>query len=350
MPNDVAWEYAATVYQPYQEFVAPKSLQMTKAELRDHVAMINQQRDKHTDAIIDKALFETEQHKDTPLREYYQTTGKRFWCLSPRALSVIKLPKMDDDTCDTRASDQVFKTIADVLLLKRSAHTPLQTPDNKVHYPRDRMPGLLVHVDKLGYANREIASIVATTVTELHRSLHNIKNNNDAAELVVSPDIQNAGSEPGPGTTGSIDFTIFRALWMVSFDYASYRLLQQEDRMTLTGEEILVDGIAKAVRLGQVEGRQELKKKAGAGAGGTLINLGAAHAEYLRDNVDGGLAYLFAMLCRDKAVPIPRGRTEMAHFVMYDSPVLHRMAQLVHENWKKRERTLIVVNSPWLQQ
>ncbi len=210
------------------------------------------------------------------------------------------------------------------------------------------MPGLSVHVDKLGYANRTIAYTVATTVTELHRSLHNIKNNSDAAEVVVSPDTQDAGSESGPETTGAINFTIFRALWLVSFDYASYRLLQRDAWTTLTREEILADGIDKAVRLGQVEGRQELKRKARVGAGGTP-NLGAAHTEYLRNNgVDGGLEYLFAMLCPAK-VAIPRGRAEMAHFVMYDSPVLHRMVQLVHENWKKGERTLIVVNNPWLQ-
>ncbi len=98
--------------------MAPKSRRMTKLELRDNEDMVAKQRDQDTDALIDKALFESEQHKDLPLREYYQATGKRFWCLSPRALSVIKLHKMDGGTCDIEASDQVFKTIADVLLLK----------------------------------------------------------------------------------------------------------------------------------------------------------------------------------------------------------------------------------------
>ena len=350
VPNDVDWEYAGAIYQPYQEFVAPKSLPMTTTEQDEHLAMVARRRDKATDDLIDKAIFECPKHQDKQLREYYQKTGKRFWCLSPRGVSVIKLGKMEDETCDIARSDPVFKTLADVLLYKRTAQTPLRTPDGTVHYPRDRMPGLLVHVDKLGYANRAIASTVAATVTELLRSLYTIKNNNDAAEVVVSPDTQNAEGESGPQTTGAINFTIIRALWMVSFDYASYRLLQREDRTTISREDVLVDGIAKAVRLGHVEERQELKKKAGAGADGGP-NLGAAHTEYLRDHdVDGGLAYLFAVLCRDEAVAVPSGRSDMAHFVMFDSPVLHRMVQLVHDNHKNGERTLIVVNNPWMQQ
>ncbi len=350
VPNDVDWEYAGEIYQPYQEFVAPMSLPMTEDELKKHKDMVGARRDKATDDLIDKAIFECPNHQDKPLLEYYQQTGKRFWRLSPRGISVIKLGKMEDESCDVARSDPIFKTIANVLLYKRSAQTPLRTPDDKVHYPRDRMPGLLVHVDKLGYANRAVASTVAATVTELQRSLYTIKNTNDSAEAVVYPDTQGADGESGSQTTGAINFTILRALWMVSFDYASYRLLQREDRTTLSRQDALVDGIAKAVRLGHVEERQELKKNAGAGADGAP-NLGAAHTEYLHEkDVDGGLSYLFAVLCRDEAVAIPSCRSDMAHYVMYDSLVLHRMVQLVHENKKNGERTLIVVNNPWMQQ
>jgi hypothetical protein len=40
---------------------------------------------------------------------------------------------------------------------------------------------------------------------------------------------------------------------MVGFNFGSYRLLQREDRTTLTREDLLIQGISQAIRLGQVD-------------------------------------------------------------------------------------------------
>ncbi|KAK4031650.1 hypothetical protein C8A01DRAFT_41901 [Parachaetomium inaequale] len=65
--------------------------------------------------------------------------------------------------------------------------------------------------------------------------------------------------------------------------------------------------------------------------------------------MDGGLSYTFSMLFQDPAVKIPSDRNGMAHFIMYDPPLLHRMVQHVHNSRLDGERTMAVVNSPWMQ-
>ncbi len=81
------------------------------------------------------------------------------------------------------------------------------------------MPALQERVEELAHANPTIATTVSTAVTELHRSLYTIRNRDDSAEVIVGPHILE--NQAGEGVTGAINFTIFRTLWMISFDYVS---------------------------------------------------------------------------------------------------------------------------------
>ncbi|GAB1316811.1 hypothetical protein MFIFM68171_07021 [Madurella fahalii] len=340
----VEWAYAAEIYQPYGKFVPPKSFIMSRTEIRELQSKVQAERDAEKDSAIDSAVFENEKYSDKRLRDYYERTGKRFWCLSPRGVSVVKLHEAESHA-PTENSDLVYKAIMDCLLLRRSPQTPLETPDGTMHYPREHMPGLRVRVEELGYADKTAATIVATVTTELLRSLYTIRNTNDSNEVIVNPEMGDGGEQSEDG--GNINMTIVRALWMVAMDLKSYRVMQLDDRTSLTREDVLIQGISQAVKLGSVSEREEFKARATSDG---EPHLGAQHTEYLRDrDIDGGLSYLFAMLCQDNSVTVPSDRNGMAHFVMYESPVLHRVATLVHQNKKEGERTLVVVNNPWMQ-
>jgi hypothetical protein len=345
LPNDIYWGYAADIYQPYGHFMMPKSVSSTEADEKAYRKRVEANRVLDDDTRIDKTIFGDPRYAHLDLRKYYEETGKRFWCLSSRAVSVVRLGRMEDAKMDVADSDAVYKAIMDCLLIKRSSQTPLATPDGVTHYPRDRMPGLIVRVEELGYADPTVAATVCATVTELLRSLYTIRAANDSAEILLNP----AGTgEDGGDSDGAINMTILRALWMVSFHFASYRLMQQEDRTTLTRDEVLVEDIAQAMRMGKSTERKAFKDKAAAGG---APSLGAEHTNLLREqDVDGGLSYLFAMLCQDERVTIPSDRAGMGHFVMYESPILHRVVQHALKNKLDGERTLIVTNNPWMQQ
>ncbi|GAB1309796.1 hypothetical protein MFIFM68171_00006 [Madurella fahalii] len=317
----VEWAYAAEIYQPYGKFVPPKSFIMSRTEIRELQSKVQAERDAEKDSAIDSAVFENEKYSDKRLRDYYERTGKRE--LRPGLQGHHGLsppPPLPSD--------------------------PLETPDGTMHYPREHMPGLRVRVEELGYADKTAATIVATVTTELLRSLYTIRNTNDSNEVIVNPEMGDGGEQSEDG--GNINMTIVRALWMVAMDLKSYRVMQLDDRTSLTREDVLIQGISQAVKLGSVSEREEFKARATSDG---EPHLGAQHTEYLRDrDIDGGLSYLFAMLCQDNSVTVPSDRNGMAHFVMYESPVLHRVATLVHQNKKEGERTLVVVNNPWMQQ
>jgi hypothetical protein len=71
------------------------------------------------------------------------------------------------------------------------------------------MPGLIVCVEELGYADPTVAATVCATVTELLRSLYTIRAANDSAEVLLNP----AGKgEDGSDSDGAINMTILHAL------------------------------------------------------------------------------------------------------------------------------------------
>lgn len=142
----ISRDYAAGIYQPFGKVVLPQSFPMTAAEATAYRVKVEEKRFPEDGAVIDKALFEREGHAHLPLRDYYETTGKRFWCLSPRGVSVFKLDDMKNNDTDISDSDLIYKTIMDCLLIKRSAQTPIKAPDGKVYYPRGQKPGLRVRV------------------------------------------------------------------------------------------------------------------------------------------------------------------------------------------------------------
>lgn len=324
---------------------------MSRRDFKAWTTRVKTCRRSETDETVDEALFETDEELGKTLLAYYNATGKRFWCLSPRSLSVVKLA----DTAGQKStddSDSVYRAVMDCLLLKRSAQTPIETPDGQTRYPRDKMPGLTVRVVELGYADPNVATAVSTTVTELLRSLYTIRAANDSAEVIANPEMGDGGESNNAQSSdsdGAINMTILRGLWMVSMDYKSYQLMQHDDRTTMTREDLLINGIVSAVKSGTIDERQSFKDKAAGGTG--TPNLGAEHAEYLRNrDMDGGLSYLFAMLAQDPSVAIPSDRNGMAHFVMYDSPVLHYTVERVHKHRLDGHRTLIAVLNPWFQQ
>jgi hypothetical protein len=111
------------------------------------------------------------------------------------------------------------------------------------------MPGLRVRVEELGYVDKTVASTVAATVTELLWSLSTIRDNDDSAEVIANPEMAEAPSSETGGPDGAINMTILRVLWMISFRFASYRLIQQEDRTTLSREDTLIPNIIRAITI-----------------------------------------------------------------------------------------------------
>lgn len=209
------------------------------------------------------------------------------------------------------------------------------------------MPGLTVRTVELGYADPVIAATVSTTVTELLHSLSTIRSVTVGREVMSNPEMEDMEeSSPSDGDS-AINMAIIRGLWMVSMDYKSYQLMQRDDRTTLTREDLLIDGIVSAVKSGRVDERQDFKTK----VSGNTPNFGAEYVEYLRNrDLDGGLAYIFAMLVTDNSVAIPSDRNGMAHFVMYDSLVLYYIVRAVYKNRGEGHRTLLAVANPWFQQ
>ncbi|GAB1315315.1 hypothetical protein MFIFM68171_05525 [Madurella fahalii] len=220
--------------------------------------------------------------------------------------NIVKLYKAESHT-PIENSDLVYKAIIDYLLLRHSPQTPLETPDGTIHYPREHIPGLRIRIEELGYTDKTAATIIATVTTKLLRSLYTIRNTNNSNEVI-----------------------------------------QLDDRTSLTREDVLIQGISQAVKLGSVSKREEFKARATSDG---EPHLGAQYTEYLQDrDIDSGLSYLFAILCQDNSVTVSSDRNGIAHFVIYESPVLYRVATLVHQNKKEGERTLVVVNNPWIQQ
>lgn len=98
----------------------PQTIYMTRAEYAAWNEKITSSRKPDVDEAIDKALFDEENPLSESLFRYYRSTGKRFWCLCPRSVSVVKLADAGS-IGETSDSDIVYKAVIDCLLLKRSA-------------------------------------------------------------------------------------------------------------------------------------------------------------------------------------------------------------------------------------
>ncbi|GAB1319820.1 hypothetical protein MFIFM68171_10030 [Madurella fahalii] len=186
------WAYTAEIYQPYSKFVPPKSFIMSCTEIRELQSKVQAECDAEKDSAIDSAVFENEKYSDKRLRDYYERTGKRFWCLSLCGISIVKLYEAES-YAPIENSDLVYKAIMDCLLLRRSPQTPLETPDGTIHYLKEYMPGLRVRVEELGYADKTAATIIATVTTKLLCSLYTICNTNDSNEVIVNPEMGDGG-------------------------------------------------------------------------------------------------------------------------------------------------------------
>jgi hypothetical protein len=349
MPPDVPCDYLITNYRPFGEFVAVQSRAISAEEVEASRARWLASRVSSYDEELDKAIFGdpiTEQGQR--LLDYYRSTGRRPWCLNPRSLSVIKqAPVKGGSTTNTSLSDETYMTVMDCLLLKRDAQTPLLCPDGQTRYPMKVMPGLTVGMRILGHADPVKATKISQLVTGLLKKLHT-KSKSDSVEILANPESGEAEDYGDTKAAGRINMAVLRALWLLAIDYKSYRILSSDDFLTLSSEDVAARSLADAVKTS----RQAAKgiDKDSSGSKGMPV-LGAQQTEYLRLNdVDGGLALLFAATCEDKAVSIPSNRCDMARYVMYDSPVLNEMVKIVFENKRKGHRTLIAVDNPWIQQ
>ena len=83
----------------------------------------------------------------------------------------------------------------------------------------------------------------------------------------------------------------------------------------------------------------------------TRTLVGVKMVEWLLTNtMDGGLGWVFDHCCTDKAVLPPVDRLSMLYFTCAYSPVLSRCLELCMENRNRGKRTLVLCESPWVQQ
>ena len=73
----------------------------------------------------------------------------------------------------------------------------------------------------------------------------------------------------------------------------------------------------------------------------------AEHAHAVQTDIDGGLSYMFDILCRDYLYLPPSRRGEMLYYTLGKSPVLLRTIELCKEWVGDSHRVLTLTASPW---
>ncbi len=279
------------------------------------------------------------------LRDVYER-GFRWWLLNPQMHSLLR----DGPTGDVASMQSVFTSTA-CFTIRRGMDTRLVLPDGTSVFPREGLMPHRVITEELSFGKRY--KEVTDTLQGLLENLTTVdQEDTDDNHMPASDDAAHAERE----VDAVLNMSVFRAMWLLSQDYNSFRMLEHDDD-PLRGMSAaeLQDAIAQAGRRLQtlnLASRKGIKKATEKDkAAGKVVSLGTDHVERLiADCDDGGLSWMYSVLSTDDNSIAPTGRCEMVHWITAESPMLTRCLEIALANKERGRRTLFMVNSPWMQQ
>lgn len=147
--------------------------------------------------------------------------------------------------------------------------------------------------------------------------------------------------------------TCLRTLQFLAQDYRSYQMIKAQDITDEMDDDIFTNvkvqkylaGAGK--RLHTLHARTATKIEV---TGDAETRLGVKVVdELIHQSADGGMAWVQATVENDMCRMPNIDRTGAIHFALSKSPMFAYVVSRVQEIRKQGKRTLIVVNSPWIQ-
>ncbi|KAK5651796.1 hypothetical protein OQA88_11663 [Cercophora sp. LCS_1] len=358
VPDGTSWHWLSTIWQPFtglgddsaQEI--PPLPYLAKGSKSDLGAVqpptdpnLSQDNLKELLGAVFASFNDAERRRE--MIDYTVKTGKRWWCLSPWAVALVRSDGVELGR-ERKESDAVFRAIMHCLVRRRGSTTPVTAPDGKVYFPCAKQSTCRVSTETMRYSEprrQEVIKLVEKLVQVVPVSAGN------------EPDNNSVPSRNRESTTATqrraIDMAVVRLLMMASADFKSLRLAVAEDPVSASRSSELIRTLRGLLSHGEMRNLQKTVEIEFDGVEPQGARLGTTQVENLiRQDVDGGLSYYYVNTVEDpNCVFAPSAdRAAMTAYAMSDAPILQRAVHHVVKNKKEGERTLVVCYSQYMQQ
>ncbi|KAL7813893.1 hypothetical protein V8C44DRAFT_363803 [Trichoderma aethiopicum] len=264
----------------------------------------------------------------TQMQDFYRRTGVKVWQINPSLLARAGHQAEWSSSFGQKVVSVVLKTVS----LRRTPRSRLILPDGQVSFPAADLLPMTIITEELRFdpARRDLVqehgrNIATRTFT--------------AAPSVPLQNLTPSQSIPANGpSVGWLNFKAYREGVLVAYDWRNAKILGSDMKHIFDGP---FDAVAKA--LGAMN-RRPTKK--------SMPTIGADHVQkLLQHDRNAGLDYFFTRTCGDPDVLTLTERASWLHWLAATSPILARTLELCHRYvHEKKERVLIYVDTPWIQQ
>lgn len=268
------------------------------------------------DGTATKGIFTPEFKEQNPsegwdqMQSSYRQTGVKIWQLCPPIVEAAGQRASWSSSFGQNVVSAIFR----ILSLCRSLHSRLLLPDGTVSYPGADLLPMTIATEELNYDKENQTRIKEHGRESARKSFATVR----SGDFMLSQ-----GTLTRARKSGVIAFSPYREGILVAHDWRNH--------------EIIISNMGEAKKL--------CKKD-------KVPILGVEHIErLLSTDRNAGLGYLFAQTRLDPNVNSLSDRSGWLHWLCASSPILSRSLELAHRYiHEQKERLVIYVDTPWIQQ
>lgn len=288
------------------------------------------------DGTTTKGIFAPEFKEQNPaegwdqMQSFYRQTGVKIWQLCPPIVEAAG----QHSSWSSSFGQNVVSVILRVLSLCRSLHSRLLLPDGSVSYPGADLLPMTIVTEELNYGQEYQHDIKEHGRTSASNLFAAVRSRNFALSKSTLTRTRKSGL---------ISFSAYREGILVAHDWRNHIIYGKLGK-TIDIGSYTIEKTHKTF-LDALKTSKEDKEPV----------VGIKQIEgLLRYSNNDGLDYFFARTSLDSDISSPSDRSGWLHWLCATSPILGRSLELAHRSFflihEQKERLIIYVNTPWIQQ
>ncbi|KAG8161683.1 hypothetical protein KVR01_008670 [Diaporthe batatas] len=286
------------------------------------------------------------------LTQAFTVNKWKWWYISP--IDQLDNTKEDEST----RGREVVKGMLKCIYMRRGMDTILQLPDHSdgspwYVSPRDGIPPHHIETHALSYAALKpmVDKFMNDHFQDLAVSSGAAGPQSMAVTLSHGAQVQaTLADEGGDDDGGNLDISLLRILNIASADFLSVMAMIREDAVAQMPADVVLEEL---VNIGEASGGPQRARKhiRDASHSQGVLTFGSAHTEAIMQGTgDFGLSYLQLLALGDDPYDfIPVERKSVLSRVLARSPVNTHVLALCCRRATEKERTLVMVSTPWQQ-
>lgn len=275
------------------------------------------------------------------MKDIYDRTGERIWIMNPTIYKAAGA----SFKWNIAFSQFVVRRIFMAMQIRRTMTTRLTLPDGSVSYPAEGLPPATIRVQELDFS---ILNNQGVDMRELgrqfSRKLIGQTAEGDLTDHSTQPD--SANQQP----SHMINFGVHRQAVLSTFDPRNLMLMSPgENDLHYQGSKNELIKHFQDMRDDQETNSRATSRQKRKGKG---PQIGVSHVEQLiNTDINGGLTYLYYHTRQDPHMGAPSDRAIFLHWLASTSPIMTEVLSLSYKTVRKdKQRLLVYVDTPWIQQ